>query len=103
MHPGLRQSMAVCWGAARADRRAAAIPSSRCIRRCFQPRCFQPRCFQSQSLQVLGQVYVSDRNLDEDLVRSISLPAQDPNAAEVFYRVITGAVLPCHRLSTRFW
>lgn len=41
--------------------------------------------------QVLGQVYVSERNLDDDLVRSISLPAQDPNAAEVFYRVITGA------------
>ena len=54
-------------------------------------RCFQPRCFQSQPSQVLGQVYVSDRNLDDDLVRSISLPAQDPNAAEVFYRVITGA------------
>jgi len=50
-------------------------------------------------LQVLGQVYVSDRNLDDDLVRSISLPAQDPNAAEVFYRVITGAIgkvgVPC--------
>lgn len=36
------------------------------------------------------QVYVSDRNVDEDLVRSIALPAQDPNAAEVFYRIITG-------------
>lgn len=36
------------------------------------------------------QVYVSDRNIDDQLVRSISLPAQDPNAAEVFYRIITG-------------
>ncbi len=33
---------------------------------------------------------MSDRNIDEELVRSIALPAQDPNAAEVFYRIITG-------------
>ncbi|PRW33916.1 chloroplastic isoform X2 [Chlorella sorokiniana] len=48
--------------------------------------------------QVLGQVYVSDRNLDDDLVRSISLPAQDPNAAEVFYRVITARGEAMNRL-----
>ena len=45
----------------------------------------------STALRTCLQVYVSERNLDDDLVRSISLPAQDPNAAEVFYRVITGA------------
>jgi hypothetical protein len=35
------------------------------------------------------QVYVSPDHIDDDLVRSIALPAQDPNAAEVFYRIIT--------------
>lgn len=39
--------------------------------------------------QVLRQVYPVDaRNVDDDLVDSIQFPAQDPNAAEVFYRVI---------------
>ena len=39
--------------------------------------------------QVLRQVYpVSDANVDAELVESIRVPSLDPNAAEVFYRVI---------------
>ncbi|CAD7694801.1 unnamed protein product [Ostreobium quekettii] len=38
--------------------------------------------------QVLETVYLSKANLDEDLVRSIALPAEDPAAAEVFARVV---------------
>jgi len=48
--------------------------------------------------QVLRQVYYDDTNIDEDLVSSILLPAQDPNAAEVFYRVITAAGTPVNHL-----
>lgn len=33
--------------------------------------------------QVLGQVYVNSTNIDDDLVNSIALPAEDPNAPEV--------------------
>ncbi len=40
--------------------------------------------------QVLRNVYpVSSANVDEELVQSIKVPSLDPNAAEVFYRVIT--------------
>ena len=40
--------------------------------------------------QVLRQVYpVNADNVDAELVRSIQLPSFDPNAPEVFYRVIT--------------
>jgi len=40
--------------------------------------------------QVLRQVYPVNANMvDQELVDSIQFPAQDPNAAEVFYRVIT--------------
>ena len=39
--------------------------------------------------QVLRQVYpCDDGNVDVDLIESIRFPAQHPNAAEVFYRVI---------------
>jgi pimeloyl-ACP methyl ester carboxylesterase len=39
--------------------------------------------------QVLRQVYpINDKNVDPDLVKSIHYPSLDPNAAEVFYRVI---------------
>ena len=41
-------------------------------------------------MQVLRQVYVDHTNIDDELVRSIALPANDPNAAKIFYRVITG-------------
>lgn len=46
--------------------------------------------------QVLRQVYPADKtNVDDELVESIRYPAQDPNAAEVFYRVIKkGDVAP---------
>lgn len=57
---------------------------------CDNPTPYRPLPL-SSTQQVLGQVYVSDANIDDDLVKSISLPAQHPNAAEVFYRVITGA------------
>ena len=36
-------------------------------------------------------MYVSKNNVDDDLVASIVRPAQDPKAAEVFYRIITGS------------
>mmetsp|Transcript_2201 Transcript_2201/g.3472 ORF Transcript_2201/g.3472 Transcript_2201/m.3472 type:complete len:385 (-) Transcript_2201:142-1296(-) len=40
--------------------------------------------------QVLRQVYPIDpSNVDDDLVESIRYPAQNPNAAEVFYRVVS--------------
>jgi pimeloyl-ACP methyl ester carboxylesterase len=40
--------------------------------------------------QVLRQVYpVNQANVNDELVESIRLPAQHPNAAEVFYRIIT--------------
>lgn len=51
--------------------------------------------------QVLGQVYLSPRNVDDDLIRSILLPAQDPNAAEVFCRVITAKGTPVNVLLDR--
>lgn len=40
-------------------------------------------------IQTLVQVYVSRANIDDDLVSSIVDPAQDPNAPDVFYRVIS--------------
>jgi pimeloyl-ACP methyl ester carboxylesterase len=40
--------------------------------------------------QILKQVYAIDSsNVDNELVESIRFPSLDPNAAEVFYRVIT--------------
>jgi pimeloyl-ACP methyl ester carboxylesterase len=48
--------------------------------------------------QVLGQVYVDKTNIDDDLVDSILIPAQDAAAAEVFYRVITARGTPVNRL-----
>ena len=51
--------------------------------------------------QVLQQVYIDDTNIDEDLVDSIVRPAQDPNAAEVFYRIITGKGTPVNQLLAR--
>ena len=52
--------------------------------------------------QVLGQVYVDKTNIDDALVDSILIPAQDPNASEVFYRVITARGTPVNRLLDRF-
>lgn len=59
---------------------ASSLPSSERV----------PRSDGAWRASLPAQVYVSDRNIDDELVRSISLPAQDPNAAEVFYRIITG-------------
>lgn len=39
--------------------------------------------------QILKQVYADTRNVDDELVASIIYPAQDSNAPEVFYRVIS--------------
>lgn len=40
--------------------------------------------------QILRQVYPVDAsNVDDELVASIQFPSQDPNAAEVFYRVVS--------------
>ena len=49
-------------------------------------------------VQVLQQVYKSEQNLDAELVNSIVWPAQDRNAAEVFYRIITGKGTPVNVL-----
>ena len=49
-------------------------------------------------LQVLQQVYVNKQYLDDELVNSIVWPAQDRNAAEVFYRIITGEGTPVNVL-----
>lgn len=47
---------------------------------------------------VLNQVYKDGTNIDDDLVKSILLPADDPNAGEVFYRIITGRGKPMNVL-----
>eukprot|EP00607_Mallomonas_marina_P009734 CAMPEP_0182420800 /NCGR_PEP_ID=MMETSP1167-20130531/5875_1 /TAXON_ID=2988 /ORGANISM="Mallomonas Sp, Strain CCMP3275" /LENGTH=333 /DNA_ID=CAMNT_0024597253 /DNA_START=185 /DNA_END=1190 /DNA_ORIENTATION=+ len=39
--------------------------------------------------QVLRQVYVDGSNVDDELVESIEYASRDPNAAEVFYRIIS--------------
>eukprot|EP00873_Tetraselmis_striata_P036609 jgi/Tetstr1/456873/TSEL_043545.t1 len=41
--------------------------------------------------QVLNMVYVNEESIDDALVDSIAAPADDANAAEVFYRVISQA------------
>ena len=48
--------------------------------------------------QVLKQVYFSHDNVDDELVESILNPADDPNASEVFYRVITSRGTPVNAL-----
>jgi pimeloyl-ACP methyl ester carboxylesterase len=40
--------------------------------------------------QVLKQVYIDHKNVDEELVKSIALAADHPNAADVFVRIIEG-------------
>ena len=47
---------------------------------------------------MLQQVYINQQNLDDELVNSIVWPAQDSNAAEVFYRIITGKGTPVNVL-----
>eukprot|EP01041_Mallomonas_annulata_P000802 gene802-1561_t len=39
--------------------------------------------------QVLRQVYIDSTNVDDELVKSIEFASRDPNAAEVFFRVIS--------------
>lgn len=39
--------------------------------------------------QVLRQVYIDSTNVDDELIQSIQYASRDPNAAEVFYRIIT--------------
>ncbi|KAM7250796.1 hypothetical protein ACFE04_022679 [Oxalis oulophora] len=38
---------------------------------------------------VLNSVYVNNSNVDDYLVESITMPAADPNAGEVYYRLMT--------------
>ncbi|XP_014505552.1 pheophytinase, chloroplastic isoform X2 [Vigna radiata var. radiata] len=40
-------------------------------------------------LSVLKSVYINSSNVDDYLVESITRPAQDPNAGEVYYRLMT--------------
>ncbi|XP_008452066.1 pheophytinase, chloroplastic isoform X2 [Cucumis melo] len=40
-------------------------------------------------VSVLKSVYVNSENVDDYLVESISMPAADPNAREVYYRLMT--------------
>eukprot|EP00968_Pinguiococcus_pyrenoidosus_P024116 scaffold4289_cov246-Pinguiococcus_pyrenoidosus.AAC.1 len=40
--------------------------------------------------QTLKSVYVNDERVDKELVQSILRPADDPNALEVFVRILTG-------------
>lgn len=51
--------------------------------------------------QVLRQVYVSDNNIDDPLVQSIVQAAQDSNASEVFYRILSASGTPVNRLLAR--
>jgi len=39
------------------------------------------------------QVYINSSNVDDYLVESITRPAQDPNAGEVYYRYMTMSIL----------
>lgn len=48
--------------------------------------------------QVLKQVYANEENIDDELVQSIALPANDPHASDIFYRVITGWGKPVNEL-----
>ena len=43
----------------------------------------------AQVKRVLKSVYGSTENVDDDLVASILAPAQDPNASEVFFRIVS--------------
>lgn len=52
----------------------------------------------SYAVQVLKQVYANHENIDDELVQSIVLPANDKNAAAIFYRVITGWGQPVNNI-----
>ena len=51
--------------------------------------------------QVLKSVYVSHDTIDDELVDSILRPADDPQASEVFFRVITSRGTPVNLLLDR--
>lgn len=52
-------------------------------------------------MQVLEQVYISQQNVDEELVNSIVWPAQSGNAAESFYQIISGKGTPVNVLLSK--
>ena len=52
-------------------------------------------------MQVLKRVYADPANIDDELVQSIALPANDTNAAAIFYRVIVGWGEPVNNLLGR--
>ena len=54
-------------------------------------------CQAKLHVQVLQQVYKNEQ-IDDELVNSIVWPAQGSNAAEVFYRIITGEGTPVNVL-----
>lgn len=56
-------------------------------RRAMMYVAFQRARQPSSIKQVLGMVYASKESIDDDLVNSIVVPAQDPQAGEVFYRI----------------
>lgn len=47
----------------------------------------------SRVKQILEKVYMSNDNVDDDLVRSILVPADDPNAADTFISTTSGSAL----------
>lgn len=51
--------------------------------------------------QVLKSVYVSEQNIDDDLIRSIRAPSDHPNAAAVFAKIISGKGVPVNRLLSK--
>lgn len=42
----------------------------------------------NRNFYVASQVYINTSNVDDYLVESITMPAADPNAGEVYYRCI---------------
>lgn len=52
-------------------------------------------------ISMASQVYVNSSNVDDYLVESITMPAADPNAGEVYYRYIyESKVLLLNKIST---
>ena len=83
------------------DRFTTALPLSfvsGCSSSCVYHRSITALMFRVLYNACIMQVYHNPASLDEDLVQSIAIPAQDPNAAEVFYRIITGSGKPMNRL-----
>ncbi|KAK7242851.1 abhydrolase [Aureococcus anophagefferens] len=71
-------------------RRAGAAALGAAVRRAVVAAAFVVTKQPLRIQQVLRQVYpVFPERCDDDLVASIEYPARDPNAAEVFYRIVS--------------